>query len=35
LNALIDTVHDDEATRWRALFMEIVGELIANYENTH
>lgn len=34
LNALIDTVHDDEAHPLAGL-MEIVGELIENYENTH
>jgi len=34
LNALIDTVHDDEAHPL-AGFMEIAGKLIENYENTH
>ncbi|MGH8651358.1 MAG: helix-turn-helix domain-containing protein [Gammaproteobacteria bacterium] len=34
LNALIDTVRDDEAHPMAGL-MEIVGELIENYENTH
>ena len=34
LNALIDTVHDDEAHPLAGL-MEIAGEFIENYENTH
>src|SRR5919112_1793204 len=34
LNTLIDTVGDDEAHPL-ADFMELVGELIENYENTH
>lgn len=34
LNTLIDTVRDDEAHPL-AGFLEIVGELIENYENTH
>ena len=33
MNALIDTVLDDEAHLLAGL-MEIVGELIKNYENT-
>ncbi len=34
LNALVDIVQDDEAHPLAGL-MEIVGELIENYENTH
>lgn len=34
LNTLIDTVRDDEAHPLAGL-LEIVGELIENYENTH
>ncbi|MGH8589225.1 MAG: helix-turn-helix domain-containing protein [Gammaproteobacteria bacterium] len=34
LNALIDVVRDDEAHPLAGL-MELVGDLIENYENTH